>query len=61
MKSFEGLCPVCKEHSEVIIIEVAPELNENGCCNRGVIEYDGSVVSVEQFEEKETIPYERLH
>jgi hypothetical protein len=60
MKHFQGLCPVCKEHTEVIVMDVATDLNENGCCDRGVIEYDGTFVSADQFEEKE-IPRERLH
>jgi hypothetical protein len=42
MRTIEGICPVCKEYSEV-------SSNENGCCNAGVIEYDGSRACQDQF------------
>lgn len=42
-ESFEGLCPVCGEYSEV-------NVDENGCCNSGVYS-QGGLVTIETVEE----------
>ena len=48
-REYDGMCPSCREHTQVVSSTLESEL-DNGCCSRGVNTYDGGYEEAELLE-----------